>query len=146
MIIVISFGKGNNIMITGKLKHSRQRDAIMSILKNTNAHPSAEWVYNEVKKDFPNISLATVYRNLNLLLSTGELIRLDVGTGTEHYDADIENHYHFVCGECGSIIDLDSPQLTEIDRTVEKDTGFEVDNHSLLFYGMCQNCKKAKNA
>ena len=130
-------------MITGKLKHSRQRDAIMEILKTTTSHPSAEWVYNEVKKDFPNISLATVYRNLNLLLSYGNIIRLDVGTGTEHYDAQTENHYHFVCGECGSIIDLDIPRLTEIDKTVE-DNGFSVDNHSLLFYGICQKCKKTK--
>ena len=69
------------------LKHSKHRDAILMLLKSVKSHPTAEWVYTELKKDNQNISVATVYRNLNQLYSVGEVIKIDVGDGVEHYDA-----------------------------------------------------------
>lgn len=122
-------------------KYSRQREALLKLLQNVKTHPDAGWLYARLKQDFPNISLATVYRNLNLLCETGEIVRLDVGTGIEHYDAATENHYHFVCKNCGAILDLDLPELAGLDHGIELQYGVRVNRHSLIFYGFCQQCK-----
>jgi len=124
-------------------KHSKQREALMRILKNTKSHPSAEWLHTELKKEFPNVSLATVYRNLNLLLLENQIIRLDVGSGTEHYDACCDTHYHLACKGCGAIIDITLPPFSELNRQTEELNNVLIEEHSLIFYGMCQKCKIA---
>lgn len=130
-------------MLAKTLKHSRQRDAMLNILKNTKSHPSAECLYGELKKEFPNISLATIYRNLNLLLSTGQIVRLDIGSGAEHFDADCSNHYHFVCRQCGAITDILLPLSENLENLAQENNCVEIDSHQLIFYGICENCKKA---
>ncbi|MCX7714364.1 MAG: transcriptional repressor [Clostridia bacterium] len=122
------------------LKHSRQREALVKLLNSVTSHPSAEWLYTELKKEFPNISLATVYRNLNLLSQKGSILKLDVGTGTEHYDGDTKMHYHFVCTKCGAIIDINMPCIDYINSKVEDILNAKVSGHSLIFYGICKNC------
>lgn len=127
-------------MITKKLKHSKQREALIKLLANTKTHPTADWLYAELKKEFPSVSLATVYRNLKLLSDSGIIIKIDVGDATEHYDATCDNHYHFVCSKCGNIIDLEMPLLKDVDELAEKTCRGKVNKHSLIFYGMCKNC------
>lgn len=123
------------------LKYSRQRNAILDLLKNTTTHPTANWVYMEIKEQFPKVSLATVYRNLNLLADLGTIIRLDVGNGTEHYDFNTCNHYHFVCTSCHKIIDvMDMIPFDGIDNNVEQMLGVKVKTHSLTFHGECEDC------
>ncbi len=133
-------------MLPKTRKHSKQREAMIRILKNTKSHPSAEWLYNEMKKEFPNISLATVYRNLGFLLESKQIIRLDIGSGTEHYDADCSEHYHFVCHGCKQILDITLPPPVGLDEQAEQLNDISVDNHSLIFYGMCGKCEKAESA
>ena len=87
------------------LKYSRQREAIKDFLMTRNDHPTADVVYSNVRTEFPNISLGTVYRNLTLLADLGEIARLRVGDGVDHFDADTSPHYHFVCSDCGSVIE-----------------------------------------
>ena len=87
--------KERMLMDTKMTKRSKQRDAILSVLKNTKVHPTAEWLHNEVRKDIPNISLATVYRNMKLLLETKQIVGINID-GIEHYDGNCDNHYHFV--------------------------------------------------
>lgn len=123
------------------LKHSRQRDALLLMLKSTTSHPSAEKLYSDLKNEIPNISLATVYRNLNQLLSSGQIINMNIG-GIEHYDANCERHYHLVCRSCNSIEDIFLPELSELNGYAEKHCGVDIDNHSLIFYGVCSKCKK----
>ena len=79
------------------LKHSKQRDSIKEFLKGRKDHPTAAVVYENVRKTIPNISLGTVYRNLTLLADIGEISRIHVGDGVDHFDADISPHYHFIC-------------------------------------------------
>ncbi len=122
------------------LKHSKQREAILKKLRSTKSHPTAEWIYNELKEEFPNISLATVYRNLKLLLSMGEIICFDVG-GTEHYDADCALHYHFICKGCGVIIDIPGFPIEWPDDIIDSKE-MTVDGYSLEIYGKCKNCSK----
>lgn len=123
------------------LKHSRQREALLELLKSVKSHPTAEWLYTELKKDYKNLSLATVYRNLNLFCDTGEVIKIDVGDGVERYDATTNQHCHFICKDCKSVIDIDVPSIEKLNSEAEKLNDITVSNNSLIFFGLCSKCK-----
>ena len=119
-------------------KHSDKRDAIIELLKSTREHPDADWVYFNMRKRFPNVSLGTVYRNLKQLSDNGTILRLETGS-SEHFDAFTHDHSHFVCTHCNRILDIDL-SLEAIDKTAEEQTGGEVDFHRMFFYGKCDKC------
>jgi Fur family peroxide stress response transcriptional regulator len=123
------------------LKKSRQRDAILRVLRGTKSHPTADWVFNEVRKEIPNISLGTVYRNLRLLCQSGEVLELDMCGTLSRFDARTDNHYHFRCLRCGRVFDLDEPVDGDLDRKIARKTGFDVKCHRLEFRGLCLDCK-----
>lgn len=123
------------------LKYSRQREAIKSFLITRKDHPTADVVYTNVREQFPNISLGTVYRNLTLLADLGEITRLHVGDGVDHFDGDTSPHYHFVCTCCGSVIDFDAPALKALDALEGTDMdGHRIDRYIAYFYGTCRDC------
>lgn len=122
------------------LKHSRQRDSIIEFLSTRKDHPTADTVYMNVRQSFPNISLGTVYRNLTLLADMGEILRIRVGDGVDHFDYDTSPHYHFVCRECGSVLDLDMEVTEEEDQAAQKSFEGEIEGHMTYFYGRCPNC------
>lgn len=122
-------------------KYSRQREALIQLLKSVTNHPSAEWLHEELKKEFPSIGIATVYRNLSLLSQSGEILKIEVGSGKEHYDGDTRNHYHFFCNMCHSIYDVEMEYEKGIDLSAEKLMDAEIDSHSLVFYGTCRECR-----
>ena len=139
MIIIIDI---EEVKIMEKaLKHSKQRDAILNLLKSVYCHPTADWLHTQLKKDFPNMSLATVYRNLNLLLELGEIIKLDVGDGVDHFDANSGEHCHFICNKCHSVIDINVPSSSHLKIEAENCNDISVTNCSLFLYGNCSNCK-----
>lgn len=122
------------------LKYSKQREALLRILRGVNTHPTADRLYKEIRKEFPKISLATVYRNLNQLVENGEIIRLECNGEAEHYDGNPKKHYHFICRKCTAIIDVSISDACKInDLVIEKDM-LKVEDHELFFYGLCQNC------
>lgn len=123
------------------LKHSKQRDALYALLCSVKTHPTAEWLYTELKKEYPNISLATVYRNLRLLCETGKAITITVGDGTEHYDATVEPHCHFFCRGCRCVNDIEVPLAKEINSEAESHNNIKVESNNLIFYGLCSYCK-----
>jgi len=122
------------------LKYSRQRESIKEYLMTRKDHPTADMVYINVKKEFPNISLGTVYRNLTLLSDIGEILKLDMGDGADHFDAKIIPHNHFVCTECGNVLDLEIE--LEIDSSACKDFNGTIDGHVIYFYGKCGICMR----
>ena len=127
------------------LKYSRQRQVIKDFLMTRKDHQTADVVYMNVRHEYPNISLGTVYRNLSLLADLGEIKRLRVGDGVDHFDADTSDHYHFICTECGSVIDLKTDGLERIAETVEAANAEfegEIIGHITYFYGMCGDCRK----
>lgn len=124
------------------MKYSKQREAILNYLHTTHSHPSADMIYEEVRKTQPNISLGTVYRNLAKLTDSGKILKLDTGCGKEHYDGFTHRHYHFVCRSCDRVYDIDIPAFTGIDEQVSESLGFTVDSHSMIFYGKCADCGK----
>jgi Fur family peroxide stress response transcriptional regulator len=125
-------------------KYSRQREKIKEYLANTKDHPSADMVYAHLRKTMPNISLGTVYRNLNLLVSQGEAVKLNFGSGADHFDGNVVPHYHFVCSECGRIKDLEisKDDIERINEIASKGFKGEVQGHYAYFFGKCDSCKE----
>ncbi len=127
-------------------RKSKQREAILNFLKNTSSHPTACSIYEAVRKEIPNISLGTVYRNLRLLKQEGEILELDLAGSLSRFDSDTRCHYHFRCEKCGNIFDLDEPVDTEKNERVARKTGFEVSHHILEFRGLCRDCQFKRGA
>ena len=121
-------------------KKTKQKEAIFKALKSTSSHPTADWIYTEVKKEIPNISLGTVYRNLKLLKERGDILELDLCGNLSRFDAYTEDHYHFRCDNCHRIFDLDVPVNQEVNKKIELDTGHKVTGHRLEFRGLCKEC------
>lgn len=86
-------------------RKSIQRDTILKAVMSTKSHPDAEWIYEEVKKEIPKISLGTVYRDLNSLAKAGEILKLEIAGATSRYDGNTESHCHFRCKNCGLMED-----------------------------------------
>lgn len=134
-------------MSATKLKRSRQRDAILAFLKTRKDHPTADTVYINVREEFPNISLGTVYRNLTLLTELGTIQKLNMGGSIpDRFDATPDPHYHFVCMECGSVIDLDIDTMEEVNKIADAGFNGRIAGHVTYFYGQCMHClKKTEN-
>lgn len=124
-----------------KRRMTKQRKKILEVLRSTTSHPTADWIYEQVKEDIPNISLGTIYRNLNVLEEMGEIMELNYGSSHSRFDGNPENHYHFSCLECGDVMDVEEPVHCEIDRNVEEKMGCDVDYHRMEFFGRCTKCK-----
>ena len=120
------------------LRNSKQRDAVLKDLQLRYDHPTAEDVYLSVKKAVPSISLATVYRNLKLLESEGLILRIPTGD-SDRYDGHTHNHYHFTCKDCRKVLDLDIADQKPV--TEPKDFDGTITGHSLMFFGLCSECK-----
>ena len=125
------------------LKYSRQRESIKDLLNSSCNHPTADAVYMSVRQEFPNISLGTVYRNLNLLADLGEAIKITTPNGGVHFDGRTEPHYHFCCNNCGEVIDLNLEELQFINEAASENFKGVIESHSMMFYGTCENCIKS---
>lgn len=126
-----------------KLKYSRQREAIKDYLSSTYDHPTADTVYMNVKQEFPNISLGTVYRNLNLLADLGEVLKISTAVGGDRFDGHTHPHYHFCCTHCGRVLDMDMEQLHFVNETANEHFQGTIEGHSMMFYGKCPDCVKS---
>ena len=128
------------------VRYSKKREAILEAIRSTTCHPSADWVYQTLKPTHPDLSLGTVYRNLEFFRQHGNIISVGVVKGQERFDATTDPHTHFVCSCCGNVIDLDGilPDLG-LDRAVCEKYGLSVERHELLFHGQCQDCMKKNN-
>lgn len=122
------------------LKYSRQRESIKASLMARHDHPTADALYTSIREEYPNISLGTVYRNLNLLVELGEIRKLTCGDGADHFDADTSPHYHFVCKKCGQVYDLPLSSMDNINHLAQEHTDGQVDSHTIFFYGTCKSC------
>ena len=127
-------------------KHFRKRDAILSYLKATDSHPSAEMVFAHLKQSIPDLSLGTVYRNLSVFKEQGQIISLGSVNGVERFDGNTAPHVHFICTNCGSVLDL--PQIAvpqALCAQVTSQTGGVVDLCQLTFTGICSDCCQNQN-
>ena len=110
-------------------------------LESRKDHPTADVVYENVKKTYPNISLGTVYRNLSLLADMGEVIKISTKEGSDRFDATTEPHYHFTCDSCGCVQDIIMPPIARIEKEASEYTNFTIHSHEIQFFGKCSNCQ-----
>jgi len=123
-------------------KQFKKRNAILEVLRMTDTHPSAEMVHEMLKAEHPDISLATVYRNLSRFKSQGIIQSVATVRGIERFDANTEPHVHFICTGCDAVLDL--PQIEvpqELNCSVEKCSGCNVQSCQLTFTGLCSSCQ-----
>ena len=138
-MIVITTSQGNSL--DSMPRKSKQREAIFETVREANSHPTAEWVYEQVRKEIPNISLGTVYRNLKLLKQAGMISELNFIDNLSRFNGNVQHHYHFKCEQCGNIFDVNEPVNKELDNRLARENGFKVFHHQLGFYGLCKDCQ-----
>jgi Fur family peroxide stress response transcriptional regulator len=139
-----------NIMLDKLKEHNfritPQRVAILNELASNETHPSVENVYEQIKKNFPTTSRATVYKTLNLLKELNEILELGFPDGGNRYDGNKPYpHPHLVCTQCKKIVDPDLQSLTDMTQELTKETGFKIINHRLDFFGICPDCQNNTN-
>ena len=123
-------------------KQFRKRNAILECLRSTDSHPSAEMVYEMLQAQHPDISLATVYRNLNYFKQQGLVSSIATVKGVERFDANTQDHVHFICENCDAVLDLHQIHLPEtMDAQIERSSGCRVCGCRLTFTGLCAECK-----
>jgi len=124
-----------------KQNYSKKREAILAAIRRTTIHPTAEWVYQALKPDFPDLSLGTVYRNISQFKEDGVIISVGVVNGQERYDGNVNPHTHFVCSSCGSVIDIQGELINpEVREKVAEKYHLQVNFSEVLFHGVCSEC------
>lgn len=124
-------------------KITPQRLAIVKILAESLGHPGVEKIYEQLREDFPTISLATIYRNVMVIKSLGEILELGFADGSNRYDGNKPYpHPHVICIKCKKIIDPSLSSLRDMTKEVTEETGFEIVTHRLDFFGICPECRK----
>ena len=123
-------------------RYSKQRAAVLETVRGTNSHPTADWVFAQVRDELPHISLGTVYRNLNLLADQGDLLRI-YDNRHVRYDGNVHRHDHFRCNSCGTIIDLEI-QMDGVAEELARQTDLRISGYSLDLNGLCSTCQIEK--
>ncbi len=133
---------------------TRPREAILGVMGSTQDHLSAEDIYMAVHKFYPNIGLTTVYRNLDMLVNLGIIVKFDFGEGkskfelSEHYSGK-GHHHHLVCKKCYKVIDYSDFMKDEVNFLKNTEIGlsqkykFNITDHLIQFFGICEGCKKS---
>ncbi|MCL1803288.1 MAG: transcriptional repressor [Eubacteriaceae bacterium] len=127
-------------------RNTVQRQIILDTLKKLRIHPSIDEIYAEIHKEHASISKTTIYRNLRQLAKAGEIRQVLLADGLERYDSRTEQHYHFTCKHCGGILDINIEYLEGINDKVQGMYGVQVDEHDVIFIGVCQDCKEGEKA
>lgn len=122
-------------------KQSKQRDIVLNYMKNIHAHVSAEQIFEDLNKNHKTISLATVYRNLNVLVQMKELKKIAHPIYGYVYDYGQAPHYHLHCTCCDNIYDIPLPYMLELDSKLQENSGVTVFSHEIMVKGICERCK-----
>ena len=121
---------------------SRQREKILEVLRQTDTHPTVDWIYEKLKKEFPKLSLGTVYRNLSVLIEQGLVKKIHSGSTFDRFEANVAPHYHLICETCGSIQDFEMHSYSDLNERANQLTEFLVKHHRIEFFGICAKCRK----
>jgi len=124
------------------LRMTRQRRVVLEELRNFTHHPSADEIYEVVRRRLPRISLGTVYRNLEVLSELGEIKKLEFGGTIKRFDGDPGDHYHVRCNLCDRVDNAPMPQLEDIEKRISRETDYRIIGHRLEFFGLCPECAK----
>ena len=136
MIIIIIIDKVNLVM-----RYSKQRENIKKGLEEFCIHPTAEELYMKLKPNNQNLSLATVYRNLNQLAELGEIKKIEGLSGKVHYDHNNHEHFHIICEKCSRIMDLPAEMADSLKNMLKNQNEFTVTSYDIAVKGICKDCK-----
>ncbi len=129
-------------MISKNLKNTEQRKKIIEFLRHSKDHPTAEMIFNELKKQMPNISMGTIYRNLNILIYQGKVHEVYTGDAKRHFDGNPTPHSHFICERCGKIYDIEKSISQFEIESIQRSIPHHIFRYKLEFYGICSECSK----
>ncbi len=131
-------------MQTGEksLRNTHQRQLVLDIVKGNMNHPTADEIYELAREQDAYISKGTVYRNLNLLAWLNEIRKLPMPVGPDHYDYNLDSHYHFICRKCCKVVDANIPYNDELNGATANLPGYETEWHRLVLVGLCPDCKE----
>ena len=124
------------------MKFSKQRELILNYILNSHEHLTADTIYVELKKDNPELSLGTVYRNLTKLTEIGAIKKVSLPNQVDKFDKNLEPHAHFICDECGSITDMNISGVDKFLDKVSEEKGVSIRNYDLTLNGTCKKCKE----
>lgn len=122
-----------------------QRSLVLDVVNRLKSHATADEVYAEVAATHPNISKATVYRNLNLLSEMGMIRKLEIPGGADRFDHICKEHCHVKCEKCGRVFDIEIPYIDGLENRVENRNGFELTGYDILFRGICPGCRASSD-
>ncbi|MEJ2286365.1 MAG: transcriptional repressor [Desulfobacterales bacterium] len=122
------------------MRMTRQRKVILEELRKVDTHPSADEVYDMVRRRLPRISLGTVYRNLEILSQNGRIQKLEIGGTQKRFDGNPANHYHLRCLHCDRVVDTPADIDVAVDHDFENATNFKITGHRLELIGICPHC------
>ncbi len=124
------------------LRKTKQREVILEELNKVKTHPTADEIYDMVRRSLPNISLGTVYRNLEVLSEAGLIRKLDLAGTQKRFDGDTREHYHVRCNRCGRVDDVPGEPIPAIERAIGRMSDYVIESHRLEFTGYCPECQK----
>ncbi|MEG0181318.1 MAG: transcriptional repressor [Peptostreptococcaceae bacterium] len=123
------------------MKFSKQRELILNAVKDNTVHPTADFIYDYLKKDNPNLSLGTVYRNLSQLVNHGFIQKVSMPGLPDRFDANVIEHNHMICDICGNIQDIHCDILKKIPNIISDELNLEIISCNVILRGICENCK-----
>jgi len=127
-------------------KQSKQRDVILNYMKNVQGHVRAEQIFKDLNENGNQISLATIYRNLDVLTQMHKIKKIAHPVNGYVYDKTCAPHYHLHCTVCDELYDFPFPYMNAFDARMEEESGWQIHAHSIVFEGICPNCKKANRS
>lgn len=123
------------------MKFSKQRKLILDTILESDIHPTADYIYNHLKKDNPALSLGTVYRNLAQLVDNGFISKVSMPNQPDRFDKNVSSHAHLVCDKCGEIYDLESTKIDKFVNSVSSEENISITSYDIIFNGVCRKCK-----
>lgn len=141
-MIGIKLGTVPNLKERFMNNYSKQREAILEVMKQNRVHPTAEEIFDLVKEKEPQISRSTVYRNINILVDLGQIKKIKMTVGPDRYDYLYEEHSHMICEKCGKLFDFYYDfNKGELTKELLEQIGMNIDIDSITIYGICEDCK-----
>jgi Fur family peroxide stress response transcriptional regulator len=122
----------------------RQKERFLALLSSTEIHPTASWLYEHLKEDFPDLSLGTVYRNLSILTDQGLVQKISVGSTFNRFEAKTAPLHHLICSKCGKIIDFEEKFFPAINEEISRATDFDIEGYRMDFFGNCRECRNKR--
>lgn len=124
-------------------RNTLQKELILQAVRGMNDHPTADAVYQRVHTDYPSVSKATVYRNLNQMAEDGLIRRVEIPNSADRYDFTVKAHYHMRCVQCQKVYDVSVPYMEKLDENIADMPDLLIFRHNIIFEGICKSCRNS---